>query len=134
MKKGCILLLLLLILSLPGSVFATNWVRVGTGEYFIDSETVEIGKGGSELSYWEYYIGQGGYKWLSHYYIRLKENPQKANLLKGFLYKPDNQLEHEIIHPHSFSVPEDSAIKKAIDVALGYAQEKEQNDEIPKLP
>ncbi|MBP2644084.1 MAG: hypothetical protein H6Q67_1971 [Firmicutes bacterium] len=133
MKKRyfCIFILCLCIVSLSNTVFATNWVRVGTDEYYIDSDT-PIRKG-KVLYYWEVYIDTAGHKRLGYYGIDLR-NPRGAHLMKGYYYNQDNLLMNEIVRPHGFSVWPGSDMDKAIDLALTYAKEGEPTDTIPTLP
>lgn len=89
MKKRVAVLLIVWMVCLQSSVFAADWVRVGNGENYIDSETVVKNK--KLLWFWELSINEKTQdKRLVQYTISLSD-PYRVSSYWGYSYNSKNQ-------------------------------------------
>jgi hypothetical protein len=131
-KKILVCLLLLGLLSLPGAVYAADWVQVPARDSYIDSESV-VTKG-ELLWFWELSVDPDTRrKRLIQYAVRLPE-PYRISSYWGWRYTADNRPSEPLLHTHSLPEAPGELLTREITMARTYAKTGERSDVLPALP
>jgi hypothetical protein len=137
-RSGCFLLLVLVALS--NTAFATNWVYVGRsdlfqGNVYIDSDTVL--KDGTNLIFWDLEKldksdMQGDKKKLWKVEAKLND-PRQRKILERYNYDVDNRVNfHNTKADDAFHIVEKGSLAYAeIEIALAYAKDGKDSGSVP---
>ena len=134
MRKVILALGFLLLFGFGGTAAAASWVPVAeTDGYLVDIDSAVIDE--NYLYYWEVITeSDSGASRLCYYRVELK-NPERAKLIRGYLYDPEHRMQFQITRLGSSHIWPGSLQEKAVELARSYSRpEKAAPDNFPVLP